>query len=128
MKLIQLTLRHFKGVKEFTLDAAGESIRVFGDNATGKTTIFDAFTWLLFDKDSSNRKDFQIKTLDATGQPVSGLNHEVEAIIQDGHKTVSLGKILLRKMDQGARIGDGNLLRTYHGLLSGRRSGQEKGL
>ena len=92
MKLIQLTLRNFKGVKEFTLDAAGESIRVFGDNATGKTTIFDAFTWLLFDKDSSNRKDFQIKTLDAAGQPVSGLNHEVEAIIQDGHKTVSLGK------------------------------------
>lgn len=92
MKLIQLTLRNFKGVKEFTLNAAGESIRVFGDNATGKTTIFDAFTWLLFDKDSSNRKDFQIKTLDAAGQPVSGLNHEVEAIIQDGHKTVSLGK------------------------------------
>ncbi len=101
MKLIQLTLRNFKGVKDFTLNAASESIRVFGDNATGKTTIFDAFTWLLFDKDSSNRKDFQIKTLDATGQPVSGLNHEVEAIIQDGHKTVTLGKSYSEKWTKG---------------------------
>jgi len=61
MKLLSLTLKNFKGIRSFTLDAQGCDISVFGDNATGKTTLADAFMWLLFDKDSANRKDFEIK-------------------------------------------------------------------
>jgi len=79
MKLNRLTLRNFKGVKDFTLEAKGEDITVMGDNATGKTTIFDAFNWLLFNKDSQNKADFEIKTLDENNKPVHGLEHEVEA-------------------------------------------------
>jgi ATPase involved in DNA repair len=56
MKLIKLTLKNFKGIKDFTLEANGRNVNVYGDNATGKTTIFDAFTWLLYDKDSKNKK------------------------------------------------------------------------
>ncbi len=70
MRLTRLTLRNFKGISEFILDAQGENVTVYCDNAAGKTTLFDAFTWLLFDKDSQNRKDFAIKTLDAAGQVV----------------------------------------------------------
>ena len=35
---------------------------VRGANATGKTTVFDAFTWCLFGKDSTGKTDFEIKT------------------------------------------------------------------
>ena len=43
-------------LKQFALDANGESVSVFGDNATGKTTLADAQCWLLFDKDSKGTK------------------------------------------------------------------------
>ena len=97
MKLISLHLRNFKGIKDFKLDTRGGDVSVYGDNATGKTTIFDAFTWLLFDKDSANRKDFEIKTLDATGQPIHGLDHEVEATIEIDGQPVTLRKVFYEK-------------------------------
>ena len=81
MKLISLKLRNFKGCHSFTLEPDGNDLSIFGDNGTFKTTLFDAFCWLLFDKDSANRKDFEIKTLGADGQPVHGLEHEVEAML-----------------------------------------------
>ena len=59
MKLLTLVLRNFKGIKNLELIANGGNVSVFGDNATGKTTVADAFSWLLFDKDSQNKKDFQ---------------------------------------------------------------------
>ena len=93
MKLTQLKLRNFKGVRDFTLDFQSANISVFGDNATGKTTLFDAFTWLLFDKDSLNRKDFEIKTLDETGKPLYGLEHEVEAELELDGRTLTMRKV-----------------------------------
>jgi recombinational DNA repair ATPase RecF len=97
VKLIKLSLKNFKGTRAFVLDARGGNVTVYGDNATGKTTLFDAFTWLLFDKDSQGRKDFEIKTLDASGQPMHGLEHEVEAVLQVDGKTVTLRKVYKEK-------------------------------
>ena len=68
MKLLTLALHNFKGVRDFTLMPDGESLDVFGDNATGKTTLSDALHWLLFDKDSEGRKDFTIKTTTPDGE------------------------------------------------------------
>ena len=93
MKLINLKLRNFKGIKEFELTPGGESLSLFGDNGTGKTTLFDAFSWLLFDKDSANRKDFQIKTLNPDGDPIHGLEHEVEGILDVNDSQVTLRKV-----------------------------------
>lgn len=93
MKLINLKLRNFKGIKEFALETFGESQAIFGDNGTGKTTLFDAFSWLLFDKDSANRKDFEIKTLGVDGEPIHGLEHEVEGVLEIGGSQLSLKKV-----------------------------------
>lgn len=97
MKLLKLELKNFKGIKKFTLDTQGGNVSIYGDNATGKTTIMDAFLWLLFDKDSQNKKDFDIKTLDADGNPVHGLDHEVEGIFQIGNKKLTLRKVYAEK-------------------------------
>ncbi|MFA6691873.1 MAG: AAA family ATPase, partial [Saccharofermentanales bacterium] len=78
----KLSLNNFKGIKSFTLDAQGEDVNIFGDNATGKTTLMDAFLWLLFGKDSQNKTDFEIKTLGPDGEPEHGLEHSVEARLQ----------------------------------------------
>ena len=97
VRLLRLSLRNFKGIKDFTLDAAGGNVSVFGDNATGKTTLVDAFHWLLFDKDSANRKDFDIKTLSRDGEPLHGLEHEVEGILEVDGKELTLRKVYSEK-------------------------------
>jgi chromosome segregation ATPase len=89
VRLKKLMLTNFKGIKSLTLDLDGKDASIYGDNATGKTTVYDAFLWLLFDKDSQNRADFNIKTLDAGGEPLHGLDHEVEAVLDiDGDELV----------------------------------------
>lgn len=97
MKLLALTLRNFQGVKDFTLDTQGKNVTIYGDNGAGKTTLANAWHWLLFDKDSLNRKDFEIKTLTPDGDPIHGLEHEVEATIDlDGERLI-LKKVYTEK-------------------------------
>lgn len=97
MKLISLKLKNFKGIKPFELQANGENITVFGDNATGKTTLFDAFIYLLFGKDSQGRSDFEIKTLDKNGQVLHGLDHEVEGLFNIDGRPLTLRKVFAEK-------------------------------
>ena len=97
MKLLTLTLRYFKGLKDFTLNTRGCNVDIFGDNATGKTTIDDAVNWLFFDKDSQNKKDFQIKTLDKAGNVLHGLEHEVEGAFEIDGKVLALRKVYAEK-------------------------------
>ena len=51
VKLKKLTLKNFKGIKEKEV-IFSDKTNISGDNATGKTTIFDAYSWLLWGKDS----------------------------------------------------------------------------
>lgn len=97
IQLVRLTLNNFKGIRHFVLDAAGENVKVYGDNATGKTTLFDAFIWLLFDKDSQNKKDFAIKTLDKNGNVLHNLDHEVEGVFLVDGKKLTLKKVFSEK-------------------------------
>lgn len=97
MKLLSLKLKNFKGIREFELIANGVNVDIFGDNATGKTTIFDALIWFLFDKDSQNRNNFEIKTLDVAGSAIHRLEHEVEGTFLIDGRTVILRKVYKEK-------------------------------
>ncbi len=98
MRLLKLKLRNFKGIDSFELNAQGADVRVFGDNGTGKTTLADAFMWLLFDKDSKDQSQFEIKTLDANGEPAHHLEHEVEGVLElEGGKRLELRKVYYEK-------------------------------
>lgn len=81
MKLSRLQLRNFKGIKQLDINLGGGSAKIFGDNATGKTTIADAITYVLFDKDTAGNQpaSFGIKTRDENGDVIHGLEHEVTA-------------------------------------------------
>jgi len=63
----------------------------------GKTTVYDSFMWLLFDKDSTNRKDFNIKTIDKKGSQIHMLEHEVEATIEVNGKEITIRKVMEEK-------------------------------
>lgn len=61
--LSRLTIDNFKGCRHFDLEPGRKGCTISGENAAGKTTIFDAYMWLLWGKDSRGRKDFDIKPL-----------------------------------------------------------------
>lgn len=61
--LSRLTIDNFKGCRHFELAPNRKGCTISGENAAGKTTIFDAYMWLLWGKDSRGRKDFDIKPL-----------------------------------------------------------------
>lgn len=95
--LDNLKLRMWKGVRDFVLDAQGRDVKIYGDNATGKTTLADGWYWLLFDEDSNSQSQFDIKTLDKNNEPIHGVEHEIEGILGIGNKKVSLKKIYKEK-------------------------------
>ena len=69
IRIDRLTLENFKCHRFLELDLRGRSASIYGDNATGKTSVYDALTWLLFGKDSggNGEKNMEIKPLDADG-------------------------------------------------------------
>lgn len=97
IKLIKLVLDNFKGAKHFELNAEGKDIVVKGENNTGKTTIADAFYWLLFNKDSKGATKFSIKTLDSTGEEINNLKHSVYAVLDIDGKEQHIKKTYSEK-------------------------------
>lgn len=97
MKLLKLKLQNFKGIRNSEFDFGGIDTTIYGDNATGKTTVFDSLCWLLFGKDSLDRADFEIKTLE-NGEPIHKVNHEVEAeFLNDDGNSFALKRIYREK-------------------------------
>lgn len=88
VRLKQMKLRNFKGIKERDIDFNLLDTNIYGKNATGKTTLVDAFSWLFFNKDSSGASDFDVKTKTADGEYLHNLEHLVEAVVEvDGTET-----------------------------------------
>lgn len=87
ISLKSLRIENFKGIR--SLDVAfADSTVICGQNASGKTSIFDAFTWLLFGKDSTGNEKFSIRPLDADGNKVHNVEISVEAVLDiDGTET-----------------------------------------
>ena len=80
IKLLKMHIQNFKGCKDREI-SFGDRTSIKGANATGKTTVFDAFTWLLFGKDSLGSAKFDIRPLDADGNMINNLEISVEASI-----------------------------------------------
>jgi len=97
IELVVLKLRDFKGIKSLDIQLDGGNAEIFGDNEAGKTTTFDAFLWLLFDKDSNNKKDFAIKTLNGDGTERHNLEHTVEGSFLIDGVPVTLKKVYKEK-------------------------------
>ena len=97
IKLKRISLLNFKGMHELSIDFNDRVTEIYGRNASGKTTIFDAITWLLFGKDSQGRDRFDIKTLDENGVPIPRIPHAVSAVIEYDGQTINLRRELCEK-------------------------------
>lgn len=89
----QIVMQNFKGCKRnepYVFD--GKNVTVCGSNGSGKTTIFDAFTWLLFGKDSLGNAKFEIRPLDKDGKQIDNVEICVAATLEIDGKEVELKK------------------------------------
>lgn len=117
MKIISIHLSNFQGIRDMRIDLDGHSAAIYGDNGTGKTTIFNAITWLLFDKPSTGAKNWSPKTRGTDGEK-HNLEHSVTAafVLQDGSR-ITLGKTLreVYKKKRGAATAEytGNTIDYY---------------
>lgn len=97
IKIMNLELTNFKCHKNLKLDFLGKSASIYGDNATGKTAVYDSLVWLLFGRDSkgNGEKNIDIKPLDREGNVK---DHEavtaVEAVFSCDGEQLSLKRTL----------------------------------
>jgi exonuclease SbcC len=96
IQLKKLIITNFKGIHKFEC-VLNHITNVFGDNATGKTTIFDAFLWLFFGKNSEDAAKFEIKPLDKSNRFIKDIEAEVSAVIQADDVEIIAKKVLRQK-------------------------------
>lgn len=82
MELKILKLENFKGLN-FELKTTGNTTEVHGMNRVGKSRLFDAYTFLMFGKDSLGNSDFPIKNINESGDTQHGLDHSVFGVFEN---------------------------------------------
>jgi len=88
MKVNRLTIKDFKGLRDYTLFPGGKDAAVYGRNGTGKTTICDIYAWIFADKNSHLESKFDIKTFAENGENIPNMDHEAEIELEiDGVST-----------------------------------------
>jgi len=107
MPLQKIALENFKG-QSFELEFNRDQVKVYGKNATGKTSAFDAYCWLLLDQDSRGRSQFNLKPRDENGDVIHKKDVIVRAEIDtklDGFETHTFEKVYKEKWreDRGGK-------------------------
>lgn len=134
IKIKRLSLENFKCHRNLTLNFDGGNASIYGDNASGKTSVYDALTWLLFGKDSqgNGEKNIEIKPLDANGEVK---DHEaltaVEAVLDVNGEEVTLRRtyreVWTTKRGSSQASYDGNTSEYYvSGVPCKRNAFQDK--
>ena len=92
LRLLTLELTHFKGIDQMKLDFEGKDKAVVGTNEVGKTTIADAYRWLLFDKNMEGDTQFGLKPLDKNNEERHHLNTVVTGVFKLDGQQIELKK------------------------------------
>lgn len=92
----EMHLVNWRGAKDVRMSFSGEMTQILGANGTGKSTLFEAFLWCLFGKDSQGRTDFEIKRAEG-GEPLQKVDAEVEITLNVSGYDVTLKRVLHEK-------------------------------
>ena len=102
--LERLELSQFQKFDHKLISFSPDQTDIIGDNGAGKTTIYSAFTWLLFGKDSMGREKFDVKRLiDGVKQDKVDVFVEGKFVLIDdnGHiENLTLKRVLTERYQQ----------------------------
>ena len=108
----KIWIENFKGIRQLEVDTNSSIVSVKGKNASCKTTIADAFSWLLFDKDSKGNSTFAIRPKDADGIDVDNLDISVTATLDVDEEEITFTKTQrqkwTKKRGHSERVFEGN--------------------
>lgn len=96
IKLLSMHIQNFKGCKDRGIEF-GQTTRITGDNGVGKSTVFDAYLWLLFDKNSKGVTNFAVRPLTESGETINNIKISVEATISVDNDEYKLRKTQKQK-------------------------------
>lgn len=115
IRIVRLRLENFKCHPSLDLDFRGRNASIFGDNAVGKTSIYDGMSWLLFGKDSAGNgeKNIEIKPLGPDGEVADRKAiTSVEAVLEADGEEVALKRtyreIWTTRRGSSQEVYDGN--------------------
>ena len=90
MRIKNMKLENFQGIKSFEMQPEGRNVEISGQNGTGKTTVYNAYNWLLFNKPGTDEKNYSPETVGS-----KGLDHSAEIVLtDDSGKEIKLKKTL----------------------------------
>lgn len=98
MKLLKMTLENFMAYASKTVEF-GKRTTISGRNAAGKSSICNAYTWLLFNTDMDGNDNPDIR-LEVDGKHVEDADVSVRAVFDMNGREVSLQKVQRRKYDK----------------------------
>lgn len=95
MRMILKSLHgeNFKGIKSIDIKFGKKKTKISGQNASGKTTIFDIFSWLFFNKNSAGEEKFNVRPLYKDGHQIDNVEIKVVGVIEVDGKEVELSKV-----------------------------------
>lgn len=83
-RIQSIKLLNFCGVQSLEIKPDGADLSIFGDNATGKTTIANAFAWLFTGKNAAGTADFDPAPLDGSNAKIHNLETSVTVKFTNG--------------------------------------------
>lgn len=83
-RIQSMKLQNFCGIQSLEIKPDGADLSVYGDNATGKSTIANAFAWLFTGKNASGTADFDPAPLDSSNAKIHNLETSVTVRFTDG--------------------------------------------
>lgn len=116
IKLISLKMKNFKGVDSLTVNFNGQNVKISGPNGCGKTTIADAYLWLIggVSYADGRKLDEDIKRKDIDGNPAvdGGVEHSVEMVLAIDGTQKTFKKVYAEKW--GKKRGSANKEMSGH--------------
>lgn len=71
--LRSIVIDNFKGIRHFDLEIDNVMTEIHGTNGTGKTSLYDAYLWLLTGKDSRGSESFKVQPVDEHNETIPKL-------------------------------------------------------
>lgn len=122
-----MALRYFKGVRSLDIEFGPETT-IAGCNGAGKSTVMDAFFWLLWGKNAAGLSDtnFGIKTVDEQGEEIPNVNHEVTATLTIDGVDTTLQRVLVPEYDKKGNLKGNHTDYTYNEVPMKKKEYDEK--
>lgn len=97
IKFKSISISNFKGIGNLEINFNDGATTISGQNATGKTSVLDAISWILFDKNSCGDSKFELRPLDKDGNKIHHIDISVDLTVSIDGVDYVLSKVQKEK-------------------------------